>query len=163
MLTRSNRWDPFEEIGKFQREVGNLFGRTFGMLEPLASTQLTALFPPMEAFYTKNVLVLRAFVPGVVPKEVEISVTGNLLTIKGERKITPSVPPEGYLFSEVTYAKFERTLTLPEGLNTEKIHATSANGVLEITIPVTEAVLPKKVVVEEAVPHGEKVLAGAVR
>ncbi|HVI84678.1 MAG TPA: Hsp20/alpha crystallin family protein [bacterium] len=162
MVTRWNRWDPFEEIGKFQREVGNLFGRSLGLLEPGATTQMTNWFPPMEAFYHKNALMLRAFIPGVVPKEVDISVTGNLLTIKGERKV-PAIPPEGYLFSEITYAKFERTLTLPEGLKTDKIHATCLNGVLEITIPVTEAVLPKKVTVEEVVPHGEKVLAGAVR
>jgi len=123
---------------------------------------MTNWFPPMEAFYDKNVLMLRAFIPGVVPKEVDISVTGNLLTIKGERKPDPMVPPEGYLFSEITYTKFERTLTLPEGLKIDKIHAKYLNGVLEITIPVTEAVLPKKVTIEEVVPHGEKVLTGVV-
>lgn len=68
-------------------------------------------FPPMEAFYYKNVLTLRVFIPGVVPKDVEIAVTGNLLTINGERKLEPVIPPEAYVFSEVTYAKFERTLT----------------------------------------------------
>jgi HSP20 family protein len=163
MLTRWSRWDPFEEIGKFQREMGNLFGRTFGVLEPPATTQMTNWFPPMEVFYYQNALMLRVFIPGVVPKNVDIAVTGNLLTIKGERKLEPVIPPEAYIFSEVTYATFERTLTLPEGLKTEKIHATYLNGILEITIPVTEAVLPKKVPVEAIVPHGEKVLTGAVR
>ncbi len=157
------RWDPFEEIDKFQKEIGNLFGRTFRLLEPIATTKMTGWFPPMEAFYYKNALMLRVFIPGVLPKDVEITFTGNLLTIKGERQLQPVIPPEAYLFSEVTYAKFERTLTLPEGVKTDKMHATYLNGVLEITIPVTEAVLPKKVPVEEVAPHGEKVLAGATR
>ncbi len=163
MLTRWNRWDPFEEIGKFQREIGNLVGRTFGVLEPVSTTPMGNWFPPMEAFYYKNALMLRVFIPGVAPNNVDISFTGNLLTIKGERKLELEIPPEGYLFSEVAYTKFERILTLPDGLKTEKIHAKYVNGVLEITIPVVDAVLPKKVVVEEVVPHGEKVLAGAAR
>ncbi|HLJ60266.1 MAG TPA: Hsp20/alpha crystallin family protein [bacterium] len=157
MLIR--RGDPFEDIVKLQRELGNLV-RTFG--EPVVTTPMN-MFPPMEAFYYKHALVLRAFIPGIAPKEVDLSVSGNLLTIKGERKPEFMIPPEGFLFSEITYAKFERTLALPEGLKTEKIQAKYLNGVLEITIPVTEAVLPKKVPVEEVVPHSEKVFAGAVR
>jgi HSP20 family protein len=158
------RVDPFEEVVKLQRELGNLVTRTFG--EP-AFTTPTRTFPPMEAFYYKHALVLRAFIPGVTLKEVDLSVTGNLLTIKGERKPEFVIPPEGFLFSEITYVKFERTLALPEGLKTDKIHAKYLNGVLEITIPVTDAVLPRKVPVEEVVPHAEKivekVVAGAAR
>lgn len=162
MLTRWNRWDPIEEINKFQREIGTFFPRTFGMFEPMPTPRMNIWYPPVEAFYYKNALVLRTFLPGVEPKLVDISVTGNLLTIKGERKLELEIPRDDYLFSEIVYGTFERTLTLPEGLKYEKVHAKYLNGVLEITIPILEGVLPKKVAVEVVTP-GEKVLAGAIR
>lgn len=157
-----NRWDPLDEINKIQRDIGNLFGRSFGMMEFVPTTQATTWLPPMEAFYHKNAFVLRTFLPGVEPKTVDISVTGNLLTIKGDRKLGQEIPRDDYLFSEIFYGTFERTVTLPEGLKTDKVQAKYLNGVLEVTIPVLEGVLPKKVVVE-VVPPTEKALAGAPR
>ncbi|HET7853011.1 MAG TPA: Hsp20/alpha crystallin family protein [Candidatus Methylomirabilis sp.] len=162
MLARWNRWEPLEEINKIQREIGTLFGRTFGMMEFAPTTRPSTWFPPMEAFYYQNALVLRTFVSGVEPKSVDISVTGNLLTIKGDRKLGVEIARDDYLFSEIAYGTFERTLTLPEGLKTDKVHAKYFNGVLEITVPVLEGVLPKKVAVE-VVPSAEKILAGATR
>jgi HSP20 family protein len=162
MLTRWNRWDPIEEFNKIQREIGTFFPRTFGVFEPVPAAKMNTWYPPVEAFYYKNALVLRAFLPGVDPKRVDISVTGNLLTLKGERKLEPEIPRDDYLFSEVVYGTFERTLTLPEGLKYEKVHAKYFNGVLEITIPILEGVLPKKMAMEVVAP-GEKVLAGAIR
>jgi len=162
MLARWNRWYPFEEINKIEREIGTFFPRTFGMFEPMPTTKMNTWYPPVEAFYYKNAMVLRTFLPGVDPKYVDISVTGNLLTIKGERKLELEIPRDDHLFSEIVYGTFERTLTLPEGLKTEKVHAKYFNGILEITIPVAEGVLPKKVAVE-VVPPAEKVLAGATR
>jgi len=162
MLARWNRWDPLEEINRIQRDIGTLFGRSFGTMEFVPTARMTTWFPPMEAFYSKNALVLRTFLPGVEPKSVDISITGTLLTIKGDRKLGLEIPRDDYLFSEIAYGTFERTLTLPEGLTTDKVHAKYFNGVLEITIPVLEGVLPKKVAVE-VVPSAEKVLTGATR
>jgi HSP20 family protein len=151
MLARWNRWDPWE-----------LFGRTLGMMELQPTTRMTTWFPPMEVFYYKNALVLRTFLPGVQPKDVDISVTRTLLTIKGVRKLEPEIPRDDYLFSEIAYGTFERTLTLPEELKTDKIQAKYFDGVLEITIPVLEGVVAKKVAVE-VVPSTEKILTGATR
>ena len=162
MLARWNRWNPFEEFNKIQREFGTFFGPTFGMIEPLPVTKVSTWYPPMEAFYYKNALVLRTYLPGVDPKFVDISVAGNLLTIKGERKLDLEIPRDDQLFSEFVYGPFERTLTLPEGFKYEKVHAKYINGVLEITIPVLEGTLPKKIEVE-VVPPEKKVLAGAIR
>jgi HSP20 family protein len=161
MLARWNRWDPFGEMNKIQRDISTLFGRTFGTVEPV-SPFVTTWFPPMEAFYHKNALVLRIFLPGVEPNSVDISVNGNLLTIKGERKLGWEIPRDDYLFSEILYGTFERTLTVPEGLKTDDVRAKYFNGVLEITIPVLEGMLPKKVAVE-VVPQVEKVLTGSTR
>ncbi|MDR5696385.1 MAG: Hsp20/alpha crystallin family protein [Armatimonadota bacterium] len=164
MLTRWNRWNPFEEINAIQREIGNLFNRFFGSTEAATgpTTRMTHWIPPMEAFYHNNALVLRCFLPGVDPKTVDVSVTDNLLTIKGERKLELEIPRDDYLFSEVAYGTFERTLTLPQALKSDQVAARYYNGVLEITIPVAEGALPRKVNVEVVAP-GEKVLAGSTR
>jgi HSP20 family protein len=75
-------------------------------------------------------------------------VSGNLLSIKGERKFEYQIPPEQFLFSEVPYGPFELSVTLPAGLRFDQVKAKYINGVLEITLPIHESVLPKQVPVE---------------
>ncbi len=164
MLARWNRWNPLEEINVIQRDMANVFDRFFGTMEGRLGpmTRATHWFPLVEAFYHHNMLVLRAFLPGVEPKTVDVSVSGNLLTIKGERKLDVEILKEDYLFSEIVYGPFERTLTLPDGLKADKVNAKYFNGVLEIAIPVAEAVMRKKITVE-VVPPGEKVLTRMAR
>jgi len=99
--------------------------------------------------------VIRAELPGVDPKDVDVSVAGRNLTIKGERK-APEVPRDDRLFSEIVYGRFERTVTVPEGLNDDRIKAVWHNGMLEITIPVSQ-LQPKKVPVEIVGGAGSKV------
>ncbi len=164
MLSRWNRWDPFEEIRAIQREISNLFDRVLGTTEAaLTSGARSAEWvPPMEAFYHGGALVLRCFLPGVDPKSVDVTVTDNVLTIRGERRLGLDVPRDDYLFREVAYGRFERTLTLPQHLKMDQVSARYEHGVLEIRIPVVESALPRKVNVEVAAP-AEKVLAGAAR
>lgn len=164
MLSRWNRWDPFEEIRAIQREIANLFDRVPGTTEAAlaGSGRSTEWVPPMEAFYHDGALVLRCFLPGVDPRSVDVTVTDHVLTIRGERKLGLDIPRDDYLFSEVAYGRFERTLTLPQHLKTDQVSARYEHGVLEVRIPVVESVLPRKVTVEVASP-AEKALAGAVR
>jgi HSP20 family protein len=165
VLSRWNRWDPFEEIRAIQREIANLFDRVLGATEAAftsGAVRSAGWVPPMEAFYHEGALVLRCFLPGVDPKSVEVMVTDNVLTIRGERKLGLDVPRDDYLFSEVAYGRFERTLTLPQHLKTDQVSARYEHGVLEVRIPVVESALPRKVAVEVAAP-GEKALAGAAR
>jgi HSP20 family protein len=81
-------------------------------------------------------------------------VTGNILTIKGERKSVVDEKKKGYLFHETSWGHFERSLTLPEGVDASKVHATCKNGVLELTMPTKAEALPKKVSIE--IEGGEK-------
>lgn len=164
MLSRWNRWDPFEEIRAIQREISNLFDRVLGTTEAALGVRARTAewVPPMEAFYHGGALVLRCFLPGVDPNSVDVTVTDNVLTIRGERKLGLDVPRDDYLFSEVAYGRFERTLTLPQHLKTDQVSARYEHGVLEIRIPVVESALPRKVTVEVAGP-GERMLAGAAR
>jgi HSP20 family protein len=90
-------------------------------------------------------LVVRTDVPGVEPKDLDVSVVGNVLRIKGERKEEKEVKSEDYIRREASYGAFERRMTLPEGADTEKIAANFKNGVIEITMPMAKGAETKKV------------------
>jgi HSP20 family protein len=104
--------------------------------------------PPIESFARNGDLVVRAEVPGVEPKDLDISVLGNVLTIKGNRKEEKEVKSEDYIRREFSYGAYERRMTLPDGANTEKIEAHFKNGVVEITMPMAKKAEAKKVPVQ---------------
>lgn len=145
-MLRWESWSPFEELFNLQRDMANLFARAFGA-EPLVSST-RSWTPAAEAFYRDNKLYIRVALPGVDPKHVDLSVTGNTLTIKGERKHEYEVPRDDYVFGEFTYGPFERTITLPSTVRTDDIQARYVHGVLEITAPLAEHALPRKIQVE---------------
>lgn len=109
---------------------------------------MSTLFPTVECFTRDNQMVLRAEMPGVDPNEVELSVQGDRLTIKGEKKTEHKVEEADYFFQEVDYGKFERSFALPEGTPTDKVKATFRNGVLEVTVPAASLPTAKKVPIE---------------
>ena len=103
--------------------------------------------PAVEAYVDKETkkYFLRLALPGIEPNEIEIHTKGNILMIKGERKLTHKEKELDYFHEEFVYGKFERTFELPEGVLPEKLVAEFRNGVLEITAPVTVAALPRKI------------------
>jgi HSP20 family protein len=96
--------------------------------------------------------------PGVDPRDVQIHVQGNVLTIAGERKFARTVKEVDLFEKEIAYGKFERELNLPEGVNTEKLLAEFVNGVLEVTAPIAVAALPRKIEIR-TVPLAKQVAA----
>ncbi|MBI5467808.1 MAG: Hsp20/alpha crystallin family protein [Deltaproteobacteria bacterium] len=153
------KWEPFKDLSIVQREMDDMFRRFFGTFAPLnfLRKELKGEWYPVMDLYTKdNKFVVHADIPGVDPRDVDISVTGNLLTIKGERKSDIEEKKEGYMFHETSLGVFERTITLPEGVDTTNIHATYKNGVLEVTMPAKAEALPKKVKVELEEVTGKK-------
>lgn len=103
--------------------------------------------PPVESYVEEDnkKFVCRVYLPGITPSEVEILAKGNVVTIKGERKVTARSKETNPIHEEVVYGAFERSFELPEGVMPEKLVAEYHNGVLEITAPVTEAALPRKI------------------
>jgi HSP20 family protein len=138
----NNRWSSFADLYGLNREWMTRLYSGEGM------SRTTPWAPPVESFYQGNNLMVRAWVPGVDPATVDIKVSGNLLSIKGERKFTYDVDENQYLFTEVSYGPFERTITLPDGLAFDQVKAKYTHGVLDITLPIHEGVLPKKVPIE---------------
>ncbi|MBI3756185.1 MAG: Hsp20/alpha crystallin family protein [Deltaproteobacteria bacterium] len=143
------RWNPFKELSTLHQEMDELFRRTFGTNGGLTSSFLKETwYPTVESYMKEGNLVIHAELPGIDPKDVDISAVGDQLIIKGEKKASKEVKDEDYLFCEVGYGSFERIITLPEGVKTEKVNATYKNGTLEIMMPCEKAALPKRIPIE---------------
>jgi HSP20 family protein len=139
-------WDPFRELTDWHRGIDDLFSRFMegGPFEGSAFGRV----PALESYKKDGNLVVRLDLPGVEPKEVDISVTGNVLTIKGERKHKEEVKEGEYTRRETAYGSFERSLALPEGVEADKIKANYEKGVLEISMPIPKQLAEKKVPVQ---------------
>jgi HSP20 family protein len=133
----------------FRRNFDHAFNRLLRW--PSASQQELAyqneFSPAVEAFIDRDNKKFQCEVvlPGVDPKDVDIQVQGNMLTISGERTNTRETRDADFLQREISYGSFTRSLVLPEGVDKEKISAEYRNGMLEITAPIATASLPKKV------------------
>lgn len=148
-LKKLEKWDPIKELSTIHRDMDDLFKRVFGSASMFGhGLRIGAWFPTMDAFVRDGKLVVRADLPGIDPKKTEITISGGLLTIKGERKTEKTETKEGVILSESAYGAFERTMTLPDGVDTADVHATYKNGVLELTMPTKAVTLPKKVTIE---------------
>jgi HSP20 family protein len=101
--------------------------------------------PRIESAVRDNTLWVKADLPGVDPKEVEVEVEGNRLTLRGQRKVEHEGSDKGYFHCERQYGSFIRSFTIPEGVKAEDIQAKYHNGVLELSVPLPASVLPKKV------------------
>ena len=151
-------WRPFNELERWRREVDRRLSDMFhepGL--PEAPTG-TAHPPAIESFVKDGVLTIRADVPGLDAKDIDLTVLDNVLTIKGERKEEKEIKKDAYIRREVAYGSFERRLTLPEGTDPEKVKASFKNGVIEVTMPIGKEVTAKKIPLEgtEAKPEVPK-------
>jgi HSP20 family protein len=99
----------------------------------------------VEARIDDGTYVIRLALPGVNPKDVEVSFMENSLTVKGERK--PDHDPEGkdYFAREMTYGPFQRSFTLPEGVDAAQVEAKYTNGMLEVRVPAPRAATPRTI------------------
>jgi HSP20 family protein len=126
----------FRGLEGLHRDMDALFDGVFGSRDVAPVTDWT---PRVDTFTKDDKLVLRADLPGVDPKEVDISLEGNILTVRGERK----TQQEDANYREVSYGRFERRIRVPNGTDAEKIAATYTNGVLEVTVPLPKPVARK--------------------
>jgi HSP20 family protein len=146
------RWDPFEELRSMQHEMDRLFDRFLGTR--ISSEHAMLWMPAVESYTKDNKLMFRAELPGLDPKDLDISITNRELVIKGERKYEKGAKEENYLYQEINYGSFERRFVLPEGVKTDDLKAVFLNGILEITMPVLAIAKARKIEIEA--PTGEK-------
>jgi len=153
---------PLRVINEMQQEMNQLFSRFFGEGEQAGnrwSSPSESYVPRIESAVRDNTLWVKADLPGIDPKDVEVEVEGNRLTLRGQRKAEHEGSEKGYLHREVQYGSFVRSFTIPDGVKAEDIQAKYHNGVLELSIPLPAEVLPKKVTIAiEGQANGQKQL-----
>ncbi len=138
------RWDPFRNLLNLQEQMNRLFEDTFSRARADESS-LAAWVPPVDIYETETELVLKADLPDVQEKDLDIRVENNLLTIRGERKFDLTVKEDNYLRVERAYGTFSRSFALPNTVNPDAIRAEYRNGVLEVRMPKREESKPKQI------------------
>jgi HSP20 family protein len=142
------RWDPFRDLVSIQDELNRLFGRTFTGSEGMRPTASGQWMPPMDVFETQDKIVATLELPGIEPKEVEVSVEDSTLTVTGQRDFASESNEENYHRVERRYGSFMRSITLPQTVDTERVNARFDKGVLTIEVPKIERAKPKKIEIE---------------
>jgi HSP20 family protein len=142
-LNWQRRWDPFRDL---QREVGRLFET----LEPLQPWRVMRPYPAVNLYDAGDRYVLTSELPGVGPEDLDLSITGETLTFRGERKRPEGVTEETYRRQERQFGRWTRTVTLPDRVETGQVSASFANGVLTITLPKAESSRPRQISVSAA-------------
>ena len=141
------RWSPVTDLMSLHSAMDRLFGDTFG----LQSGQSRAVgatgegYLPLDVYQTESDWVIRAAVPGIDPRNVEVTFDGGQITIKGEITAPEGSHPENYWLRENFYGKFSRVLSLPEDALGEQSKAQFLNGMLVLTVPRAKPAKPKSV------------------
>jgi HSP20 family protein len=148
------RLEPFRGLATLQDQFNRLFNESFRN-HPEESA-LTTWAPAVDIYETPNELVVKADLPDVNEKEIDVRVENNLLTIRGERKFEKSVSEENFLRVERTYGAFSRSFSLPNTVNAEAIGAQYKNGVLTVTLPKREESKPRQVKVTVTTANNAK-------
>lgn len=141
-------WRPFRELERIARRWESPFPRFF---EDFEDKYDEIFAPAVESYVKDGNLVVRADVPGLELKDIEVTVLNNILSLKGERKNEKEVKKDDYLHREISYGAFERRMSLPEGTPVDKVKASFKNGVIEITVPLAKEAVAQKVPIEAEV------------
>lgn len=148
------RWgregDIFSELSRMQQEMSRLFSSFTSNWPGHTSTTgyKAAVYPPLNIYYDGETYIVRAEIPGVDPKSVDIEVTGDTLTLRGERKLPDLPAGSSYHRRERDFGEFRRSFTLPDRVDNNKVMAMCQDGVLEIRLPPSEAAKARRITVK---------------
>ncbi len=141
-------WKPFREVSRLRREMDRLFEDFFGpgrrALRPLEMEWA----PAVDVEETADQVTIKVEIPGITPKDIDISLSGDVLTLKGEKKAEREEKGKNYHLVERSYGSFSRSLRLPAAVDADKIEATYKDGILIIACPKKEKVKPKVIEVK---------------
>jgi HSP20 family protein len=156
-MSNLNRWEPFRAASTLHEQLNRVFGDAFRREE----SNLTTWAPAVDILETEHELVVQADLPEMDPKDLDIRVENNILTIRGERKFQKQVNENNYLRVERSYGSFARSFSLANTVNSEAIKADYQNGVLTLNIPKREEAKPKQIKVNVGTPAVAAAAAGA--
>ena len=130
--------DPWRDLTDIQTQMNRLFDNL--------TERVWA--PPVDMYETKNEVVVAVELPGLNEKDIRVSITGDLLTIQGERQWSDEAREAGHYRQERWFGKFERTLSLPIPVEAGQVKATYRDGVLTVKLPKTEGVKPREIQID---------------
>ncbi len=148
-MTTITRWDPFRGLTTLQEQMNRLFEDTL-FRGSSSGSALTTWSPAVDAYETENELMVKADLPDLNEKDLDVRVENNMLTIHGQRKLEQSVSEDNYLRIERAYGSFSRSFSLPNTVNADAIKAEYRNGVLTVRMPKREESKPKQIKVSVA-------------
>ncbi len=137
------RWDPFQDMVSLRDAMDRLFQESF--IRPGSRMMPREGVFPMDIYETENEFVIKASLPGIKPEDVEITMTGDMLTIKGETKADEQIKQESYYLQERRYGSFTRSVTIPVTVQADKADAKFEHGILTLTLPKAEEVKPRTI------------------
>ena len=143
-------WRPFRELAPFRvfermrREIGR-FWDSFFERRPARAEEEGEFLPALDLSETDNELVVKCEVPGLEPKDIDISLSNGMLTIKGEKKQEREEKKADYHLVERSYGSFTRSIQLPKEVQSDKISASYKNGILKINLPKSEEAKKKEI------------------
>lgn len=137
------RWEPMREMMTLREAMDRLFDDAF--TRPLSMGAVSSVLPTIDLYQTEDELVVKAALPGLKPDEVQISITGDVLTLRGEFKQEEQKQEATWHIREQRRGAFERSVMLPSVVQTDKAKADFENGILTVTLPKAESVKPKTI------------------
>jgi HSP20 family protein len=136
-------WRPSRDLEEWERRFDDLFGRPSWRLP----VEERGWMPAVDVFEKADRFVVKAELPGMKEEDIDVSVVGDTLSIKGEKKTETEVKEEDYYRCERSYGSFYRSIPLPPNVDSNKIEASFDDGVLEVALPKSAKVKPKKIAV----------------
>jgi HSP20 family protein len=144
MVWELTPWRPFE-FDRIRREMDRLWDSFLEGRPMRRAEEVREWLPSLDVSETKNDLVVKAELPGMDPKDINISLSNGLLTITGEKKQEKEEKDENYHLIERSYGSFTRSVRLPREVQSDKITASFKNGVLRVTLPKSEEAKKKEI------------------
>lgn len=147
-MTTLVRWNPMREMMSLRNEMNRLFeqmfdGGSLAQWQPSTSWSLA-----VDVVENDDAFIVTVSVPGISPDDLDITITDNVLTIKGEYKADETIEEEKYHIRERRYGSFGRSISLPVSVNGDAVDANYENGVLTLTVPKAEEVKPRRIAVK---------------
>jgi HSP20 family protein len=147
------KWSPMKELDEMRKDMERLFEEFF---EPTRrrrrwwpkTSEAAVVVPNIEMYDRKTDIVVKAEIPGIEKNDIDLTITKESITLKGEIKRDEEVKEEDYYAAERSYGSFLRTIALPIEVDSEKAKASFKNGILEIILPKREEAKPKEIKIE---------------
>lgn len=146
------KWDPFETFLGVQDDLNKLFRNRFASARPFEGgiSEVRRWAPAVDIYETEENLVVEAELPGIDPKDIDVTIEDGVLTLKGERKYEKEVKEENYYRIERASGHFERSVRLPFDTDEDSVKAAFDNGVLTVNVPKVQPPEKKSISVEVA-------------